>query len=61
MFQCKSIDEQYNIRHKLHEVHQAQSHVPPVDKTHGWDRLTVEPSIQQIKLYKKLNENVTDV
>jgi len=34
-----------------HEVHQVQTHVPPVDKTRGLDKLAVELSTQQIKLY----------
>lgn len=36
----------------LHEVRLVQSRVPPMDMTHGLDKLTEELSTQQIKLYK---------
>jgi len=40
MFEC-------NIQHILHKELQGQSHVLPVDKTRGSDRLTAETSTQQ--------------
>ena len=52
MFKTRSVVIAYNVQHMLHEVHQEQLHVTPMDKTHGLDRLTAELSTQQIKLYK---------